>query len=223
MNNPCCCNLNCCLPCIPCTGIIGPTGPTGAIGPTGATGNTGSTGITGPTGPTGITGATGVTGPTGATGPSGVVNSVYGGLNNSSTQLVFFTAADTYVQVRLNTALPSNSVTPNSANNTLTILESGDYEINYNILLNTSQAVDAAVAVRANNTVLTTTRGSQTIAIDSSTNISYDGRLSASTIVTLQAGDILDLAIQIIRTLPTGLDAVINGNANATLTVKKLS
>lgn len=179
----------------------------------------GPTGAMGPPGPQGIAGPTG---PQGPTGPAGIeVTSVYGGIYNSSTQLLFFTAVNDYVQIQLRNALPSEGVTTDI--NTLTIIETGNYEINYNVLLNTSQAVDVGIAVRQNGIVIPTSRGSQTMAIDSTTTISYDGRLSGSTIVTLQSGDVLDLAIQVLNNLPTGLDAIVNNNANATLTVKKLS
>lgn len=232
-------------------GPAGPTGVTGPAGPTGSTGATGATGIaetisirnttTGAPGTAAsvqdVTGApnhvldfiipqgmTGATGPRGEQGPPGEsVNglSAYGGLYNAGTQLVFFTQPDVYVQVRLNTALPSYRTTPNG-DNTLTIQENGDYEINYNVLMSTSQASEIGIGVRRNKTILPTTRGSQSLALDSTTTIAYDGRLSGTSIVALQAGDVLDLAVQVIRTLPPNLDAAINGYANATLTVKKL-
>ena len=148
-------------------------------------------------------------------------NTAYGGLYNSSTQLVFFTEADQEQQVRLNTVMPLRDMTANG-DNTLTILENGDYEVSYNILLNTSRAATAAVGVRRNGTMIAQTRGSQTMAVDDTTTLSYDGRLSASSIVSLSAGDVLDLAISIVRMLPDNLDAVINGAANCTLTVVKL-
>ena len=75
--------------------------------------------------------------------PAGLA--AYGGLYNSGTQLVFFTAADVPVQVKLNTPMPLKNVT--AVNNSLTVQTAGDYEINYNILLNTSQASTAAAAV----------------------------------------------------------------------------
>lgn len=199
-----------------------PKGYDGIDGATGPTGPTGTAGITGPTGPTGLTGAIGPTGATGPTGPTGSAIGVYGGLYNSSSQLVFFTAADTYVKLNLNTALPSNQVTPN-ANSTITVNETGTYEINYNILMSTSAAVDVSAAVRNNGTVIPQTRGSQTLTIDDTTTLAYDGRLSCSTIVNLTAGDILDLVVLVLRTLPTGLDAAVNGNANCTLTIKKIN
>ena len=127
---------------------------------------------------------------------------------------------NTYVQIQLNQTMPLRNVTASA--NTLTITQAGDYEINYNVLMTASRAVDVAVAVRNNGTVILQTRGSQSLAIDNTTTISYDGRLSASTILSLAAGSVLDLAIAAINTLPTGLDAAINGYANATLSVKKL-
>lgn len=126
-----------------------------------------------------------------------------------------------YVQVRLNQTLPSNQV--NYGTNTIVITEPGDYAIFYQILINTSSAVDLASAVRNIGTVIPQKRGAQTLAVDSITTISYDERLSASTIATLAAGDTLDLALQVLNTLPTGLDAIINGYANATLIVQKLN
>ncbi len=219
-------------PCQPCfipgpPGPAGATGATGAMGPAGPMGNTGATGATGPAGnvgaigPTGPTGSTGATGPQGEPGPASSGLNAYGGLYNGSTQLVFFTAPDAYVQVRLNTAFPEKNVTANT-NNTLTVQQDGDYEINYNLLMNTSKPVTIGTGVRRNGTILPQTRGSQTLALDDTTSISYDGRITGSVIVALQAGDVLDLAVSTVRTLPDNLDAIINGNANATLTIKRL-
>ena len=73
-----------------------PKGDNGMPGPTGATGPAGES-ITGPAGPAGPTG------PPGEPGGKGLF--AYGGLYNSGSQLVFFTAADTQVQIRLNTSM----------------------------------------------------------------------------------------------------------------------
>lgn len=203
------------------TGKNGPTGATGAAGEPGPRGATGATGATGPQGPTGAAGTTGATGPTGATAAAGL--NAYGGLYHAGTQLVFFTQPNTYVKVRLNRALPLFNVAVDTDSGTLTVLQEGDYEINYNVLMNASRAIDVAVAVRSGGSVITQTRGSQTLAVDSTTTLSYDGRLSGSTIVHLGAQDVLDLAVQVLNTVPTGLDTAINGYVNATLTVKKLN
>lgn len=159
-------------------------------------------------------------GPKGDPGTSTTGLSAYGGLYNSSVQLLFFTAPDTPIQVRLNTPLPLKNVTAGA--NALTVSTSGVYEVNYNLLLNTSRAVDVAAAVRRNGVVIPETRGSQTLAIDDTTTISYDGRLSASTIVALNAGDVIDLSLEVLRTIPANLDAILNSYANATLTLKKI-
>ena len=205
-------------------GEQGPTGIQGEQGFAGEVGPIGPTGPTGATGPTGIAGSIGATGPTGPTGPQGPIGSfkpAYGGLRNSTVQLVFFNTPDAYIPLKLNTYLPSNNV--DYDNNTIIIREDGDYEIFYNVLINTNRAVDIGIAVRNMDTPIVETIGTQTLAIDSTTSIAYDGRLSGSTIVSLKTGDILDLAIRIIRTLPTGLDTIVNNNINCTLTVKKLN
>jgi len=219
------------------TGATGPAGPTGATGPAGPTGATGAAGPAGPTGaagPAGPTGAPGAAGPTGATGPAGPAGATgpagntasglaaYGGRYNSSTQLLFFTQADEYIPISLNTTMPALNVSYPAANS-ITVSEAGDYEITYNLLLNANQSITAAAGVRRNGTMLQQTRGSQTLSADDSAGTTYDGRLAASTIVSLAANDVLDLAIAIVRTLPANLDAIVNGNANALLTVKKIS
>ena len=124
--------------------------------------------------------------------------------------------------VRLNTALPLRMVTANS-NNTLTIQEAGDYVVSYNLLMNASKPVTISAAVRNAGVVIPTTRGSHTLALDSTLNISYDARLSCTTIVSLAANSVLDVVTSVVNTLPENLDAVINGYANATLAVWKLN
>lgn len=171
-----------------------------------------------------IPGPTGPQGPTGPTGPSGSAIAglpAYGGIYNASTQLVFFTQVDQFVQVSLNSTLPALNVSY-PALSTLVVDIDGVYEINYNVLLNTSTVVDVAIGVRNNGVIIPQTRGSQTLSFDTVAVLSYDGRLSGSTIVTLSAGDTLDLAIAVINILPVNLDAAINGNVNACLTVKKI-
>lgn len=223
------CGCHCPLKSCCCAGPTGPMGPTGATGSTGPAGENGRTGPTGPAGPqgaqgpTGPTGPTGSTGATGATGPGGTASGLeaYGGRYNSSTQLLFFTQADQTIPVTLNSTMPARNVTYSTANS-LTVTESGDYLIDYNILLNTNKSVTAAAAVRRNGAVIQQTRGSQTLSADDQTGVTFDARMTCSTIVALDADDILDLSIAIVRTLPANLDAVINGNANAALTVRRL-
>ena len=179
--------------------------------------------VPGPRGPRGLTGAQGPQGPQGQPGPAGASSAglaAYGGMYNSSTQLLAFTAVNAYLRLQLNTLMPMKNVT--AGPNQLTIQNEGDYEINYNLLVNTNRAVDVAAVVRNNGTPITQTRAVQTLAIDNTTTLAYDGRLNCSTIVHLTAGSVLDLAMAVLNTLPAGLDAAVSGNANATLSVKRL-
>lgn len=175
-------------------------------------------GIPGPQGPKGDTGPMGPQGEPG-TASSGL--EAYGGLYNSSSQLPAITAVNTYVQLSLNTPMPLKSVTTGA--NSITTTLAGDYEINYNLLVSTSKAADIGVVVRNNGTAIAQTRVVQTLATDDTTGLSYDGRLTCTTIVTLPANSVLDLGIAVLNTLPDNLDMAINGNGNATLSIKKIN
>lgn len=201
------CHSQGCRPCTCC--IPGPPGPQGLPGEPGPQG---TQGVAGPQGPQGVAGEPGST-------TSGLA--AYGGIYNNGTQLVFFTQVGQFVQIKLNSNLPAQNVSY-PGNHSLIVTAAGDYEINYNILLNTNAAATVAIGVRNNGTIITQTRGSQSLSVDASTTLSFDARLSGSTIVALAAGDTLDLAIAVINTLPANLDAIINGNVNACLTVKRL-
>ena len=123
-------------------------------------------------GATGATGATGAAGSTGATGATSGL-AAYGGLYQTGAQLPAFTSANSYMQLGLNTTLPSQNVTPN-ANNTLTVQQNGTYEIHYNVLLSTNKSVDIGIGIRQNGAILPNTRSSQTLAKDSSPGSSYN-------------------------------------------------
>lgn len=175
-------------------------------------------------GPQGVQGAQGIQGVPGAQGEPGAdgesVLSAYGGLYNTAVQPLTFTAINTYVPLTLNMIMPIKNVTVSG--NTLVINEAGDYEINYNVLVSASASVDMAVTVRSNGTVIPSTRGSQTLTYSAETGLTHDGLFSGSVIVTLSAGDVIDVAISVINTLPTGLTAQVNNYANSTLSVKRL-
>jgi len=126
-------------------GPIGPTGPTGPSGLTGLTGPTGPSGLTGSTGPigpnglngnTGATGADGLngnTGPTGPTGGSADYAFLYTKSNDGSTSSLSF--PNSFVPFVNNGVITSNILhTPGlayPANSIITVVKSGDYEINY--------------------------------------------------------------------------------------------
>lgn len=169
-------------------------------------------------GPQGVQGAQGIQGVPGADGEN--VLSAYGGLFNTAVQPLTFTAVNTYIPLTLNMIMPIKNVTVSG--NTLVLNEAGDYEINYNVLVSASASVDMAVAVRSNGAVIPSTRGTQTLTYSAEAGLTHDGLFSGSAIVTLAEGDVLDIAISVINTLPTGLDAVVNNYANSTLSVKRL-
>lgn len=169
-------------------------------------------------GPQGVQGAQGIQGVPGTDGEN--VLSAYGGLFNTAVQPLTFTAVNTYIPLTLNMIMPIKNVTVSG--NTLVLNEAGDYEINYNVLVSASASVDIAVAVRSNGAVIPSTRGTQTLTYSAEAGLTHDGLFSGSAIVTLPAGAVLDIAISVINTLPTGLDAVVNNYANSTLSVKRL-
>ena len=90
------------------------------------------------------------------------------------------------------------------------------------LLISSSHSIDVIIAVRRNGTSLLQTQGPRTLSFDNTAGLTYDGRLSASTIVSLQAGDVLDLGISVLRTLPSGLMVMANRDANVTLAAKLL-
>ena len=198
------------------TGATGATGPQGLIGPTGATGATGSQGLVGPTGATGATGATGPqglvgpTGATGATGPAAGLNA-YGGKYNTASQTISLTIGSA-TQIPLTESMP-NLNTTYTPTNSITVAQAGTYEINYYSNMTAAVATTVTMAVRNNGTNIPST------VISRALSVGVGSIYSGSTIVTLAAGAVIDLAMSALLavgvTLGTGL--------NASLTLKKLN
>jgi len=185
----------------------GEPGPQGPMGPQGEPGPAGATGPQGPQGEKGDP------------GDGGGVPAVYGGIYNYGTQLLL-PRSTAYSQIRLDTPLPSKDVTPN-ANNTITIEKSGIYELNYNFLVAANKAINVSTTARRNGASIPQTLGYQTLAFDG-TNMGYDGRVSATTLVQLNAGDVIDTALSVLYPVPSNLEVLVGGNANASLSVKLL-
>ena len=97
--------------------------------------------------------------------------------------------------------------------NSITVAQAGTYEINY--FSNVSAAVGTTVtqAVRINGTNIPSTIISRILAVG--VGSTYTG----STIVTLAAGDVLDMAVSAL--LAVGL--TLGAGVNATLSIKKLN
>ncbi|MGO5066931.1 hypothetical protein ACTQ4U_15230, partial [Clostridium sp. LCP25S3_F8] len=195
-------------------GITGPTGLQGITGPTGLQGITGPTGlqgITGPTGLQGITGPTGLQGITGATGsdaPAGL--QAYGGIYNIIGGTLGL-PANTEVQIPITDLMVNNNVTPGT--NTLEIEISGDYRIEYLVSIGpTPNAPAIATVARINGLgILDTDLG---LIASSSTDTVF----IAFTIVSLSAGDIIDVSIR----STTALTILFSSALAASLSVMKL-
>ncbi len=202
-----------------CTGADGATGATGPMGPTGANGATGPTGGMGPTGADGVAGPAGPTGTTGTaatiavgtvtvgdpgsvptiinsgtsaeavfdfTFPPGGEIPAYGGVYSTSEQTINV-LTDTQNQVIMAGVLPNNGVT--IATNTITADTAGDYEVYFIIQASMSAATTLRAAVRINGTDVP-----QTV-VSRLPGTAGDGILTISTLVSLAAGDVVDLAI----------------------------
>ena len=186
-------------------GGIGPTGPTGFTGPEGPAGTAGGIGPTGPTGYTGYTGYTGFTGPD---GPAGL--EAFGGLYSNTAQVLAITLlGDT--QVALANTMPSDDVTYTPANS-ITISTPGTYEVSFMLRGSASLGAVTTVAVRLNGTDIPSLTNTQTLTLATATDFSGDA------LVTLAAGDVLDLAVGALLALSLTLGA----GTNASLVVMKI-
>lgn len=208
------------------TGPTGPTGPQGLQGPQGVTGAqglqgiAGATGAMGPTGPQGpqglqgVQGPQGIPGPTGPTGPTGATGNVaglnaYGGHFSNTPQTLALTVGGNTV-IPMANAMVSNNVTV--APSTITIQQSGTYEINY--YLQTTATAGAAVTLTVRNNTINIPATVNTRTLSAGTNSVYQG----SAIVALTTGDVLDLALSALLALSVTLAA----GVNASLTIKRL-
>lgn len=153
---------------------------------------------------------TGATGPTGPTGPAAGLNA-YGGKYNNTTQTINL-GIGTQSQIPLSTNMPNLNTTYATANS-ITVTTGGTYEINYFSNMSAAIATTLTMAVRANGTNIPSTVISRALSVGTSSI--YSG----STIVTLTAGSVIDMAISAL--LAVGV--TLGSGVNATLTVKKLN
>lgn len=192
-------------------GIPGIQGPTGPTGPQGLQGIQGIEGPIGPTGPQGVQGLQGIQGPIGPTGPAGEGQEglfAYGGKYNDTIQLISLVAGIPNV-IELPSTMPMQNVSYTPVNS-IAIVEAGDYEINYSANVTSTNSSTITLAVRENGTP-----------IDGAIlrNVFSDGEnaiYSGSIILSLAAGDILDMVI-------TPVEAATGSIQNATLSVKALN
>ncbi|WP_329762544.1 Gly-Xaa-Xaa repeat protein [Bacillus nitratireducens] len=190
-------------------GLRGATGATGATGPQGLRGATGATGATGPQGPRGATGATGATGPqglrgaTGATGPAGTpIPVTIAAIGNSNPQTI-----SPGTNIQFNQVFELNNITFNDTSDTLTVLETGVYDISFSASTTFPGSSPFGFGISFNG---------QPPTRNFSTNV-IGSAVSFSTIVTLQAGT--TIAVQ-----PTANTISIpnTGDTTATLSVFRI-
>ena len=163
-----------------------------------------------PQGPTGPTGGIGATGPQGATGPANGLNAYGGKYNNTSQTLNLSIGSAT--QIPLGSNMPNLNTTYTPANS-ITVAQAGTYEINYFSNVSAALATTVTQAVRVNGTNIPSTVISRALSVG--VGSTYPG----STIVTLAAGSVIDMAVSAL--LAVGL--TLGNGVNATLTVKKLN
>ncbi|GAB6606773.1 exosporium leader peptide-containing protein [Bacillus cereus group sp. Bc191] len=206
------------------TGNTGTTGDTGTTGPTGDTGTTGPTGDTGTTGPTGDTGTTGDTGPTGATGPTGLtgptgttVLTAFGSLYQTDTQSV---NPGLDMKIQFQSVGPSLNVLVDTINSTLTIAQSGIYEISISLFprfftgtLATTARIDGHVFL--NDFPISFSR--VTCAYSGQTSTSLGSQTAKTFQISLTANDVLDLRVSLFG--GTGISGTV-GASN--LVIKKI-
>ena len=199
-------------------GLTGAQGPQGEIGPQGPRGFTGATGATGPQGPRGFTGATGAQGPqgiqgevgpqgpAGADGTNGLAS--FGGAYFSDVVPIALTTTATTLPIGV--PLPSVDVT--TTTNSLTVANTGIYELDYGIRGSVFPASTVTLSVRRNGIDIPQT-------VITMTFTTTENELANSTFVELTAGDVLTLVA--FASIPTIFTQ--NDNVNTYLTVKQLT
>jgi len=151
--------------------------------------------------------------PRGATGATGAANGLnaYGGKYNTTPQTLNLVIGSA-TQVPLPTSMPNLNTTYASANS-ITVTQAGTYEINF--FSNASAAVATTVtqSVRINGTNIPST------VISRALSVGVSSIYSGSVIVTLAAGDVIDMALAAL--LAVGI--TLGSGVNASLSVKKLN
>ncbi|KZD28504.1 Flagellar hook-length control protein FliK [Bacillus cereus] len=161
------------------TGPQGPAGAQGATGPQGPQGAQGPAGVQGATGPQGIQGPAGATGATGATGPAGTpIPVTIAAIGNSNPQTI-----SPGTNIQFNQVFEINNINFNDTADTLTILETGVYDISFSASTTFPGSSPFGFGISFNG---------QPPTRNFSTNV-IGSAVSFSTIVTLQAGTTISI------------------------------
>ena len=149
-------------------------------------------------------------GPTGPTGPASGL-SAYGGKYNTTSQTLNL-GIGTQTQLPLSVNRP-NLNTSYTQTNSITINQTGTYEINYYMSISATLATTVTFSVRQNGTNIPSTTISKALTVG--TNTTYNG----STIVNITSGNTIDMAISAL--LAVGI--TLGNGVNASLSIKKLN
>ena len=176
-------------------------------GPKGDKGDKGENGQPGLEGPKGEKGEPGPMGPAGA-----ALLSAYGGKYNNMTKQLDTQVVGTWVQVPLVETMDNINIV-NTEENSIKLEQDGIYELTYSLNFTGSQATLITSMVRKNSVMIASTVIAKQIVTNATTSV------YCSTIVTLSADDVLDIALSatdnnVMVTFGTGI--------TASLSVKKL-
>ena len=134
----------------------------------------------------------------------------YGGLYSTVPQSLNLVVGGT-TQIPLPTNAPSEGVTYTPANR-ITVTNAGTYEINYNTTLTAAVATTVTFAVRVNGTNVPSATISRALTLGTSS------LFNGSTVVSLTAGSVVDMALSAL--LAVGI--TLGSGLNALLSIKKL-
>ncbi len=109
------------------------------------------------------------------------------------------------------TAMPLSNTT--TAANSITVAQAGVYEINYFSLVSVALGTTLTFAVRINGTNIPDTVISRVL------SVGVGSTFSGSVIVSLNAGDVIDMAVSAL----IAVGVTLGSGVSATLTVKKIS
>jgi len=109
-------------------------------------------------------------------------------------------------------AMPAEAVTYTPANS-ITVTTAGIYEINYFTILSVALGTTVTLSVRLNGTNIPNATVSRVLAVG------VGSLFSGSIILSLAAGDVIDMALAALL----AIGVTLGGGVNASLTVKKLN
>ena len=163
----------------------------------------------GPAGPIGPIGSQGPIGPQGPAGPSGLT--AYGGRFSNTPQAIPLEESIAE-QVALGGTMPALNESYVPANS-ITVAMAGSYQISFVIKAAASLAATVTAAPRLNGVYI------PSLTVTSSLSAGTPSVFSASAIITLAAGDVIDLAVS----SPSTVSLVFGTDVSASLNVSKVN